>query len=439
MDQIASLYPEHISELNKRVANALEKESLTALVIHSGQAHRVFLDDQYYPFKVNPQFKAWLPLLDNPHCFLIVNGTNKPQLIFYRPVDFWHKITDIPDDFWTDSFDIKVMTKLEDLTVLLPKNLSQHAYIGEHTDYAQELGFQSTNPKTVIDYLHYHRASKTAYELACMRLSNKIAVKGHLAAKKAFFDGASEYEIQQQYLLATDQTENEQPYSAIVALNENSAILHYTKLERSLPAERLSFLIDAGANYNGYTSDITRTYSFEENIFSELIAAVDKAQLELISMMKPGVDYVDLHLAMHQKISQILLDFKIASGDLEGLIEQGITSVFLPHGLGHQLGLQVHDMGGFLSDELGSHRAAPAAHPFLRCTRTLAENQVLTMEPGLYIIDSLLNTLKNDKRKSQINWQVIDQLRPFGGIRIEDNVIVHADRIENMTRDFGLN
>ena len=128
----------------------------------------------------------------------------------------------------------------------------------------------------------------------------------------------------------------------------------------------------------------------------------------------------------------------MARGEVESLGEQGITSVFFPHGLGHMLGLQVHDMGGYLHDERGTHISAPDAHPFLRCTRTLAVNQVLTIEPGIYIIDSLLDGLKQDKRQAQINWDTIDQLRPFGGIRIEDNVIVHADRNENMTRDCGL-
>lgn len=96
-------------------------------------------------------------------------------------------------------------------------------------------------------------------------------------------------------------------------------------------------------------------------------------------------------------------------------------------------------MGGFLHDERGTHIAPPQAHPFLRCTRTLDVNQVLTIEPGLYIIDSLLASLKADKRSQMVQWNTVEQLRPFGGIRIEDNVIVHNDRVENMTRDLGLN
>ncbi|MCH1931758.1 Xaa-Pro dipeptidase [Shewanella sp. A25] len=438
MELLAQHYHAHIAELNRRVADILSREALAGLVIHSGQPHRMFLDDIDYPFKANPHFKAWLPVLDNPNCWLVVNGRDKPQLIFYRPVDFWHKVSDVPEMFWTEHFDIKLLTKADKVAELLPSDISNWAYIGEHLDVADVLGISNRNPVAVMNYLHFHRTTKTEYELECMRRANQLAIEGHLAAKNAFYNGASEFEIQQQYLSAVGQGENEVPYGNIIALNQNAAILHYTALEHQKPARRNSFLIDAGASYFGYAADITRTYAFEKNRFDELITAMNQTQLELIDMMRPGVRYVDLHLATHDKVAQLLLDFELATGDAKGLVEQGITSAFFPHGLGHMLGLQVHDVGGFSYDERGTHIAAPEAHPFLRCTRILAPNQVLTIEPGLYIIDTLLNELKQDSRGKQINWQTVDGLRPFGGIRIEDNVIVHQDRIENMTREQGL-
>ena len=439
MENLATLYPDHILELNHRVAEIVAREKLSGLVIHSGQPHRQFLDDMDYPFKVNPHFKAWLPVIDNPHCWLLVNGKDKPQLIFYRPVDFWHKVADLPDAFWTNEIEVKLLTKADKIADFLPNDIGNWAYIGEHLEVAEVLGFTSRNPDAVMSYLHYHRATKTQYELACMHKANEIAVKGHEAAKSAFYGGGSEFQIQQAYLNAVDQSENEMPYGNIVALNQNASILHYTALEHQVPAQRLSFLIDAGANFHGYAADITRTYAFEKNRFGELIVAMEQLQLAIIDMMRPGVKYVDLHIDTHHKLAQILLDFNLATGDKQGLVEQGITSVFFPHGLGHMLGLQVHDMGGFLHDERGTHIAAPEAHPFLRCTRTLAANQVLTIEPGLYIIDTLLDTLKLDTRQQQINWDTVAMLRPFGGIRIEDNVIVHHDHTENMTRNLGLN
>ncbi|MGZ9896719.1 Xaa-Pro dipeptidase [Shewanella gaetbuli] len=437
MDQLASFYHAHITELNRRVAEITQRENLAGLVIHSGQPHRQFLDDMNYPFKVNPHFKAWLPLLDNPNCWIIANGIDKPTLVFYRPVDFWHKVSDVPDSFWTEHFNIQLLVKADKIAEFLPENLADWAYIGEHLDVADVLEFTARNPDGVLNYLHYHRAEKTQYELACLRRANQIAVRGHIAAKNAFYNGASEFEIQQQYLAAISQGENEMPYGNIIALNENAAILHYMSQEHIKPEQRRSFLIDAGASYHGYAADITRTYAFEKNPFSELIEAVNQAQLKIIDAMKPGVKYPDLHIKTHEYIGQILQDFNLVNSGADEALTAEITKAFFPHGLGHMLGLQVHDMGGYSHDERGTHIPAPEQHPFLRCTRPLAVNQVLTIEPGLYIIDSLLNDL-SVSAKQWVNWQTVDFFRPFGGIRIEDNVIVHADRNENMTRELGL-
>ena len=439
MSSLAQQYPLHINQLNQRVAEICQREHLSGLVIHAGKLHRQFLDDMDYPFKVNPQFKAWLPLIDNPNCWVVADGQNKPTLIYYRPVDFWHKVEDLPQTYWTEQFEIKLLTQADKVAELLPDNIDNWAYIGEHLDVAQTLGMTKCNPENVLNYLHFHRSFKTDYELECIREANRIAVKGHLAAKEAFLVKGSEVDIQRAYLTTIEQGENQIPYNTIIALNENAAILHYMVLESQKPQSHRSFLIDAGANFGGYASDITRTYSFEQNRFAELIQAMDKLQLAIIAKMKAGVSYVDLHVETHKLIAQVLLDFDLANGTLENLIEQGITSVFFPHGLGHMLGLQVHDVSGFNHDEQGTYVAAPADHGFLRCTRTLAERQVLTIEPGLYIIDSLLNGLKQDKRQQLVNWNTVDELRPYGGIRIEDNVIIHADSVENITRDLGLN
>ena len=112
-----------------------------------------------------------------------------------------------------------------------------------------------------------------------------------------------------------------------------------------------------------------------------------------------------------------------------------MTSAFFPHGLGHLLGVQVHDVGGFMENESGTVIDPPSGHPFLRLTRVLQEDMVLTVEPGLYVIDLLLENLRGTPAESHVNWDTVNWLRPFGGIRIEDNVRVLADGCENLTRD----
>ncbi|KKO45976.1 proline dipeptidase [Arsukibacterium ikkense] len=434
-----ALYQAHIAELQQRTRQVLARENLDGLVIHSGQAKRKFLDDMDYPFKANPHFKAWLPVVDNPHCWLLLDGVNKPKLIFYRPKDFWHKVPDEPADFWAEYFDIQLLDKANKVETLLPYDKARLAYIGEYLEVARALGFTEINPEPVLSYLHFYRAYKTGYELACLRKANQLAVAGHRAAKAAFYAGGSEFDIQLAYLAAVGQTENEVPYGNIVGLNQNAAILHYTALERQKPAQHHSFLIDAGAEFHGYAADITRTYSFDRNNeFAGLIAAVDRLELTLVDGLKPGINYADLHLQCHQGIAQILHDFDFVRLDPASIVERDISRTFFPHGLGHHLGLQVHDVGGFMQDERGTHLAPPENHPFLRCTRLIEPDMVFTIEPGLYFIDSLLADLKQTEAAASVNWSKIDAFRQFGGIRIEDNIIVHRERNENMTRDLQL-
>ncbi|ALT00045.1 Xaa-Pro dipeptidase [Lacimicrobium alkaliphilum] len=439
MQQLASLYPQHIAELQSRTHEALQREGIDGLIIHSGQAKRKFLDDMDYPFAVNPQFKAWLPVLDNPNCWLIVNGQDKPRLIFYRPKDFWHKVPPEPNAFWAEHFDITLLTKADQVEKHLPYDKHRFAYIGEYIEVARALGFELVNPDRVLHYLHYHRAYKTDYELACLRQANQIAVTGHRAAQQAFMQGASEFDINQAYLSAVRQGINEVPYGNIVALNENTAILHNMTVETDCPEQHRSFLIDAGAHFHGYAADITRTYAFEQNEFAELIQAMDQVTLDLVDMLKPGIAYSELHISAHQRVAELLNRFGVVNLNGADIVEQGITRTFFPHGIGHHLGLQVHDMGGLMADDRGTPAPPPAEHPFLRATRDVEARQVFTVEPGLYFIDSLLADLKGSEQSKYINWDKVDSFRPFGGIRIEDNVIVHRDKNENMTRDLGLN
>lgn len=432
------LYAAHLFALQQRTKAVLARENLDALVIHSGQAKRQFLDDMDYPFKVNPLFKAWIPVVDNPNCWLIVDGVNKPKLAFYLPKDFWHKVPDAPDSFWSGFFDIQILEKANQVEHILPYDKGRMAYLGEHIEVANALGFNEINPEGVISYLHYHRAYKTDYELACMRQANSLAVAGHSAAKATFMAGGSEFDIQLAYLAAVGQGENEVPYGNIIALNQNAAILHYTVLERKKPNQFHSFLIDAGASFHGYAADITRTYSYLNDEFAALINAMTDVELMLVDGLKPGIKYPDLHIEAHQYIAQVLADFNFVQMSAEGILESGISRTFFPHGLGHHLGLQVHDVGGFMADERGTHVAAPADHPFLRTTRLVEANMVFTIEPGLYFIDSLLADLKETAHGKAVNWDKVAEFRKYGGIRIEDNVIVHKDRNENMTRDLKL-
>ncbi|SHI23649.1 Xaa-Pro dipeptidase [Ferrimonas marina] len=436
MESLAQHYPDHLRTLRQSADRLLTHHRIDTLVIDAGQPLGIFLDDMEYPFKANPHFKHWVPLTAHPHCFVIVRPGETPTLLYYRPVDFWHKVAPVPTESWVEHWNLVPYADLAELPKLVPTG-ERVAYIGAHPERAAQLGLSLVNPQSLIDGFHFHRSLKSRYEIEAMRQANGLAVKGHQAARDAFLRGGSEFAIQQAYLSAVGQGENEVPYGNIIALNEHSAILHYTKLERAAPAVSRSFLIDAGASVHGYASDITRTYAADPaSRFAELIAAMDQHEQAIVAKLQPGVRYTDLHLEMHSRVAQLLTQFGLAEGSTEALVASGVTKAFFPHGLGHPIGLQVHDVAGFMQDEQGTHLAPPEGVT-LRCTRVMEANMVMTIEPGLYVIDSLLADL-SDQAKAMLRHDGIDWLRPYGGVRIEDDVVVGVDGVDNLTRNQGL-
>lgn len=432
--ELGKHYPAHIEALKARHDRALKKAGAGHAIIFSGAPRLAFLDDNYYPFKANPHFLAWLPLTSTPYCYLIHTPGELPILVYYQEKDYWHTPPADPEGYWTDHFDIRVVHSIDDVARHLPETRDKCVLIGEIEDQAHAFGIERINPASAINILHFARGAKTGYELACMRAATVRGVKGHRAAETAFRAGLSEYEIHLAYCRAVQHTENELPYGNIIALNEHSAIMHYQHQARQAPAEIRSFLIDAGARVNGYASDITRTYSYRDSEFQEFVDRVDALQLELVGEVKAGVDYKDLHLLTHRKMADLLVAIGLASGSPDALIENDVTAAFFPTGLGHLLGIQVHDVGGFMEDEEGNTIDRPSGHPYLRLTRTLEVDQVLTVEPGCYVIDMLLENLEGTPGAAMINHDRVDWLRPFGGARVEDNVRVLEDGCENFTR-----
>ncbi len=431
---VADLYPEHIASLQRHYDQLLDQQGYDGLLIGSGSVSCYFLDDHSVPFKTSPQLQAWLPLNRHPECYLLLQRGQKPQLFYYNPTDFWHKPAGRPQGFWTAYFDIVEIQQASDVDSYL-SGLNNLAFAGENEARARQWGLTEINPQPLVAAMHWRRAVKSDYEIECLRRATTLAVAGHRAAAAEFEAGGSEFDIQMAYLAASGQREQELPYGNIVALNENAAILHYQHYEKTRPTRRHAFLIDAGASYNGYASDITRTYSAEQGLFSELIGALDAAHLQLIGEIRTGRSFVDLHLAMVRSIATLLQQFGLVNASPDTQLEQGIVSTFFPHGLGHLLGLQVHDVGGLQADERGTPAPPPSAHPFLRLTRTLEAGMVFTVEPGIYFIDSLLSRLKESAAGAAVNWSLVDSLRACGGIRIEDNVLLTQQGTENLTRN----
>lgn len=427
------LYREHLDTLLQRAEAALQRGGFDHLVIPSGCLHLQAFDDLPYPFVANPQFKAWLPLTDAPGCWLVITPGQRPHLLFLQPQDYWHAVPELPAGGWTAHWAVSVLRAPEDAARHLPPDPARCAILGE--PQAALGDYVPNNPPAVLQYLDYHRAYKTAYELEQLWQANRIAVRAHRAAERAFRAGASEFGIHLAYCQAAGQDANDLPYGNIVALNQHAAVLHYTARDRLPPRPARSLLIDAGASHAGYAADVTRTYAAEDGDFAALVRAVDAVQQQLCAQVRAGTDYRALHLQAHLLLAGVLREAGVVRISPEAAVAEGVTAAFFPHGLGHGIGLQVHDVAGLAASDAGGTLPRPDGHPWLRLTRPLAPGMVVTIEPGLYFIDLLLEQLRAHGAGNAVDWARVEALRPYGGIRIEDDVACTADAPRNLTRE----
>lgn len=429
---LAELYPDHLRTVMARADAALAGSGFERLLVASGRLRYAFHDDNPFPFRINPSFKAWLPLDGLTDSWLLYEPGRRPTVIYCQPADYWHLPPSPPQGYWTEHVDVVVVRTPEEAQRHLPP-LAGSAIIGE-PEWA--LGEHvPNNPALVVNRLAYARAAKTAYELEAMRMASRRAVRGHRAAAKAFREGRSERAIHEAYLHATGHSDNDLPYGNIVALNEHGAVLHYQHQRHDLPDAHRSFLIDAGAQAIGYAADITRTHGNGDATFQALVDGVEKLELGLCELVRPGTDYRDIHLVAHRGVAGLLKDLGVVRMDVEAMLAGGVTSTFFPHGIGHLLGLQVHDVAGFSAAPDGGSIDKPDGHPFLRLTRVLDGDFVVTIEPGVYFIPMLLEQLRAGPHAAAVDWSLVEHLSRFGGVRIEDNVRAVADAApENLTR-----
>ena len=432
--ELHRLYPEHIAEVVRRTADALARSGLEALIVHAGSPIGLFLDDQHYPFKAHPPFKWWAPLLDAPGSMIHFRPGSRPQLVFHVEADFWYQPATLPQNWWPGQFEVVIVNSKDQARAALPRDLGKTAWIGDALPDLLGWGVGSINPPDLSRRLDFTRACKTPYEIACLAEANRIGALGHAAAERCFHGGGSEYEIHQAFASACGQREQELPYNAIVALNEAASVLHYQVLRRTRPDCHRSLLLDAGASFAGYGSDITRTTAAETGDFADLVTAMDQLQLGLCDLARPGADWRDIHAAAVERITALLHESGVLRCSVAEALDSGASRLFFPHGIGHLLGLQVHDVGGTMADDEGGVLPKPPKDPALRLTRRLEPGFVVTMEPGLYFIEALLGPARSGPHAARIDWKRVQALTPFGGIRVEDNLAITATGCDNLTR-----
>jgi Xaa-Pro dipeptidase len=424
-----------VAALQAAYAVILERTGWDGVVIHSGTPKsRSVFDDQYWPLRPTPHFQHWLPLV-REDCALLLRPGQVPTLFLNGQQSYWESWATPETDHFYAAFQVVEVEKPDKLKELLPA-AGRLAFVGEDGYRASRWGFayEDQNPVALLAELDGLRVAKTSYERLCLTEANRRAAEGHARVRAAFLAGDhSELELHLLFLQATGQDDPETPYKNIVAMGHNAAVLHHVRYDRRRSGgSPASLLVDAGATYQGYASDITRTVvkgtGEGAEVFAALIERLERLQEDMCAHVRLGVAYESLHDRSHELLAPIVRELGIVDASDEELVSSSATRLLFPHGLGHSLGLQVHDVG------CARERPRPE-NPFLRNTSLVQAGQAFTIEPGCYFIDEKLEALYAGPLGARVDRRLVSALARFGGVRIEDDLAVTDAGVRNLTRE----
>ncbi len=268
------------------------------------------------------------------------------------------------------------------------------------------------------------RRPKDELELERMRVAELATAAGFAAIQPLLAPGTTERQVQIELEAAFFRNGADHlAFDTIVGGGPNAAVLHVAPGERPFREGEL-ILIDAGAEYRGYASDVTRTYPASGSFTpeqAEIYGVVRRAGLAAVEACTPGAEWRDVHRITSVVVAEGLVAFGLLRGDPESLVERGAQALFFPHGVGHMVGLGIRDAGEVL-------RGRPAHEdefPKLRMDLPLLPGYVVTVEPGIYVVPALLEDDElRGRYRDAVDWERAESMLDFGGIRIEENVLV---------------
>lgn len=286
------------------------------------------------------------------------------------------------------------------------------------------------------------RVIKTRKEIEVIRYANRISSEAHVHVMRNFSPNSMEYQIEADFMHYAYSRGGcrHVAYTCICASGSNGAILHYGHAgapnDSKVDCDSM-VLLDMGAEYYRYSSDITRTWPASGRFSPRqraIYTAVLDIQMAIFARLKPGVSWIEMHLLAHRMVCERLLALGVLRGEIDELDRNMVGNIFMPHGLGHLLGIDTHDVGGFPPD--GDPRPTTPNLSALRCGRILQSGMIVTVEPGIYFNWSVLEDYIGGGETGCARFFVLEELekyRGFGGVRIEDDVLITEDGYENLT------
>ncbi|XP_009792030.1 uncharacterized protein [Nicotiana sylvestris] len=371
-----------------------------------------------------------------PADYAVWMGEIKPLTHFQEK----YKVTQV---FYTDEIKEVLSNQYQEMGT--PLLFLLHGLNTDSNKYSKPAEFQGikkfqTDLNTLHPILTECRVTKSNLELALIQFANDISTEAHVEVMRKTKVGMKEYQLESMFLHHTYMYGGCRhcSYTCICATGDNSAVLHYGHAaapnDKTLREGDMA-LLDMGAEYHFYGSDITCSFPVNGKFTRDqslVYTAVLDAHDAVISVMSPGVSWVDMHKLAEKIILESLKKGQLLVGDVDKMMTERLGAVFMPHGLGHLLGIDTHDPGGYLK---GAERPKEPGLSSLRTSRKLLEGMVITVEPGCYFIDALLlPALESPSVSEFFNHGEINRFRAFGGVRIESDVCVTANGCINMTK-----
>lgn len=392
-----------------------------------------------YPFHQDDSFRYYF-------------GINKPGFAAVMDLDSGNEVLfgkehSLNDRIWSkDLYELHEIAKLSGLSKT--KNISdlksslskekQPNRLVHHVSYDRaenkclinELLGSYTPSLKLIKAIIEQRSVKSEEEIFEIEEAISTAGKIFQIAKKSAISGVKESDILNRMLYETAMSEVKPSFQPIVTVCGET--LHNDTYNNTLKKNDL-LLIDFGViSKEGYCSDNTRTYSIGGKFLQEqrdAYSIVLQAQLDAISAVRPGICNLDVHKRACLSITEGLINLGLMKGNPHSSVEAGAYALFFPHGIGHMLGINCHDMESFGEELVGygdnNKRSSQFGLCYLRLSRGLKEGFVITIEPGIYFIPQLIDLWESEgKYRDFINYDKVAKFRNFGGIRIEDDVLV---------------
>ncbi|CAM6085038.1 unnamed protein product [Calypogeia fissa] len=456
------LYAQNRYKLVSRMTAQLKAESLppTGIVLLQGGSEQLrYCTDHLLLFRQESYF-AYLFGVKEPDCYGAIDISTGKSLLFIPRLSEEYAVwlgKIHPPSHFKELYGVDAVHYVDEMSHILGQLKGNgvkeerpvlYVLYGLNTDsgsFSKPATFPTIETFPVNDQILHPvlsecRAHKSELEIDVIRYTNKVSSAAHVKVMKAASPGMKEYQLESifQHEVYFEGGCRHCSYSCICATGENSAVLHYGHAaapnDRTLEDGDMA-LLDMGAEYQFFGSDITCSFPINGRFTDDqrvVYGAVLSAQKAVIAKMKPGVSWVEMHKLAEEKILETLKEAGFLNGDVGEMMEKRLGAIFMPHGLGHFMGLDTHDPSGYPK---GTERINEPGLRSLRTVRTLEEGMVITVEPGCYFIDPLLLPAIEDPAISKFFvTEAIQRLRTFGGVRLEDDVVVTADGCENLTK-----